>query len=68
MNSHADSEIMILTAGQFANTSRQASRQCFNPPYDVPPTWITFLLKTNERTFVHVTLISSRKGIHRGSD
>lgn len=54
---------MILTAGRFANTSRQAPRQHFNPPYDVPPTWITFLLKTNERTFVYVTLISSRKGI-----
>lgn len=47
---------------------RQASQQHFNPPYDVPPTRITFLLKTNERTFVQVTLISSRKGIHHGRD
>lgn len=60
MNSHANSEIIILTTGRFANL-RQAPRQHFNPPYDVPLTWITFLLKTNERTFVHVTLISSRK-------
>jgi len=36
----------------------------FNPSYDVPPMWITFLLKTNERTFVHVTLITSRKGFN----
>jgi len=54
----------INCPGQFANTSRQATRQHFNPSYDVPPMWITFLLKTNERTFVYVTLITSRKGFN----
>lgn len=45
---------------------RQASQRHLNFPYDVSLTQITFLLKTNERTFVQLTVISSRKRIYRG--
>jgi len=69
MISHADSEIIILTA---PDDSQTLLVKLLDNILILHMTFhrcgLRFLLKTNERTFVHVTLITSRKGIQRGWD